>query len=185
MMAVYTFTLIVDGPDLQSEANSAALFEAGCDDALVGRAGTLQYIDFDREARSLSDAVFTATESIERAVSGATVVHLEPDDLVSMTEIAERTERTRESIRLLISGERGPGGFPPAATHFKTRNRMWEWHAVAQWFTRSLNDERLAASAGDSNFIAAFNAGLRLRRANQALSDDDRDRIERLAARSA
>lgn len=184
-MAVYTFTLIVEGPDFQSEVNAAALFDAGCDDALVGRVGTLQYIDFDREARSLSDAVFSATEAVEHAVPGAAVVHLEPDDLVSMTEIAERTERTRESVRLLISGERGPGGFPPAATHFKMRNRMWEWHAVALWFAISLGEERFTTNAVDSNFVAAFNAGLRLRRAKQGLTDDDRDRIERLASKSA
>lgn len=184
-MAVYTFTLIVDGPDLQSESNSEALFEAGCDDALVGRAGTLQYVDFDREAAALSDAVFTATEAIEGAVPGAIVIHLEPDDLVSMTEIAERTGRTRESVRLLITGERGPGRFPPAATHFKTRNRMWEWHAVARWFSEALDDTHVAVNSGESNFIAAFNAGLRLRRANLALSDTDRDRIEQLTAKPA
>ncbi len=37
-MALHHFTLIVDGPDVQDEALIDALFEAGCDDALVGRA---------------------------------------------------------------------------------------------------------------------------------------------------
>ncbi|MGH8937421.1 MAG: hypothetical protein ACRDXD_14355 [Acidimicrobiia bacterium] len=49
-MTTHQFTLIVDGPDLQDEARAQALFEAGCGDATVGRVGTLQYLDFDREA---------------------------------------------------------------------------------------------------------------------------------------
>lgn len=41
-MSLHHFTLIVDGPDVQDEALIDALFEAGCDDALVGRAEGIQ-----------------------------------------------------------------------------------------------------------------------------------------------
>ena len=47
------FTLTVD--DLQQQALVDALFEAGCDDGLVGRADGIQYIEFDREAPGLDD----------------------------------------------------------------------------------------------------------------------------------
>ena len=36
--SLHHFTLMVDGPDVQDEALIDALFKAGCDDALVGRA---------------------------------------------------------------------------------------------------------------------------------------------------
>ena len=36
-MPAFTFTLIVTGLDLQTQDRVDALFEAGCDDALVGR----------------------------------------------------------------------------------------------------------------------------------------------------
>ena len=126
-MTAHRFMLIVEGPDLQDGVHVDALFEAGCDDATVGRVGATQYLDFDREAETLANAVFEAAEAIEAAVPEARVVHLGPDDLVTMSDIAERTGRTRESVRLLINGERGPGGFPAPATHLKSRNRMWEW----------------------------------------------------------
>jgi hypothetical protein len=159
-MTTHQFTIIVDGPDLQEEAHVQALFEAGCDDATVGRVGTLQYLDFDREAEIFAEAVLSATTAIETAVPEARVIHLEPDDLVTMAEIAERTGRTRESVRLLTSGQRGPGGFPAPATHFKSRYRMWRWQAVAAWFAEALGETQVVGDPGRAQFITAFNAGL-------------------------
>lgn len=73
-MTSYQFTLIVAGPELQDDANADALFKAACDDATVGRVGAVQYLDFDREAGSLADAVFEATEAIESAVPKTRVI---------------------------------------------------------------------------------------------------------------
>lgn len=115
-MTTYTFTLIAEGPDLQTDELADALFEAGCDDPLVGCADSIQYIDFDREAETVADAVLSAVADVE-TVDGVHIVRLADAGLVSMADIAARTGRTRESIRLLISGERGPGGFlPPSPT---------------------------------------------------------------------
>ena len=43
-MSTHHFTLIVDGPDIQSDAVIDALYEAGCDDALIGRTDGIQYV---------------------------------------------------------------------------------------------------------------------------------------------
>ncbi|MDX6299926.1 MAG: hypothetical protein QOF53_1140, partial [Nocardioidaceae bacterium] len=40
------------------------------------------------------------------------VLHVDPDELVWASEIAERTGRTRQSVDQLIKAQRGPGGFP-------------------------------------------------------------------------
>lgn len=179
-MITHEFTLIVEGPDLQDDSYADALFEAGCDDATIGSVAGIQYLDFDREAESLADAVFEATEAIERAVPGARVVHLEPDDLVSMSEIAERTGRTRESIRLLISGARGPGGFPTPATHFKKRHRMWRWQSVAVWFAKALDEPQIAGDPGRAQFVTAFNAALGWRQVESELQPSERRHMRRL-----
>lgn len=176
-MTAYEFTLIVEGPDLQDESLVDALFEAGFDDATIARVGPTQYLDFDREAESFADAVFSATKSLESAVVGVRVVHLEPDDLVTMSDIAERVGRTRESVRLLISGDRGPGGFPSPATHFRSRQRMWRWQEVAIWFAEKLGGPRLG-DPGRAQFISAFNAGLKWREVEKDLQD----RISRLVS---
>lgn len=179
-MTGHEFTLIVDGPDLQDETHIEALFAAGFDDATVGRVGSIQYVDFDREAETFADAVFSATEGIEAAVPEVRVVHLEPDDLVTMSEIAERTGRTRESVRLLIGGDRGPGGFPAPATHFRSRQRMWRWQEVAVWFAAGLGEPQLVGDPGTAQFITAFNAGLKWRGVDKELPSREQQRIRQL-----
>jgi hypothetical protein len=135
-MSKYEFTLIVDGPDLQDESLIESMLEAGFDDATIGRVGSIQYLDFDRGAESFADAVFSAAKSLESAVPGARVVQLEPDDLVTMSEIAERVGRTRESVRLLIYGDRGPGGFRHALSASSTYVAMARSGCLAHQPTR-------------------------------------------------
>lgn len=180
MPTTHEFTLIVAGPDLQDESNIHALYEAGLDDGTVGRVGSFQYVDIDREAKDFADAVFTATQAIERALPDAKVVHLEPDDLVTLSEIAERTGRTRESVRLLASGDRGPGRFPAPATHFRTRQRMWRWQEVAVWFAETLGEPQLVGDPGKAQFITAFNASLQWRNVNNALTGKEQKRLRDL-----
>jgi len=176
-MSGHEFILIVEGPDLQGESYVDALYEACFDDATIGRVGPIQYVDFDREAESFEDAVFSATTDLKSAIPDVRVVRLEPDDLVTMSEIAERVGRTRESVRLLVNGDRGPGGFPAPATHFRSRQRMWRWQKVAVWFAENLGEPHLAGDPGKAQFITAFNAGLQWREVDQGL----KDRISQLA----
>ena len=72
-MPIHHFTLIVDGVDLQHESVIDSLFDAGCDDALVGSTDGVQFIGFDREAASLDDAVLSAVADVEQ-VPGVQVV---------------------------------------------------------------------------------------------------------------
>lgn len=160
-MTTHTFTLIVEGPDLQSDEFIDALFEAGCDDALVGRADGAQYVDFDRDAGTLEDAVLSAVADLE-TLDGVDVVRLVDAGLISMADIAARTGRTRESIRLLIAGERGPGGFPPPVTDPRSRYRLWRSADVDQWLRNTLGTS--LADVRDDHIRAAINAGIELRR---------------------
>jgi hypothetical protein len=141
MTETYEFTLLVAGPDLQTDEALNALAEIGCDDATVGSSGGVQHMDFDREASSYLAAVLSAINDVERAVPGARVVRVLPDEYVSLAEIAERTHRTRESVRLLSIGERGPGRFPPPAAREAGRNKLWRWTEVAAWFAGALEDD--------------------------------------------
>jgi hypothetical protein len=134
MRNVYEFTLLVVGADLQADEALNALAEAGCDDATVGSSGGVQHLDFDREAKNYLAAVVSAINDVELAVVGVRVVRVLPDEYVTLAEIGHRTHRTRESVRLLSIGERGPGGFPPAAARSNERNRLWRWSEVALWF---------------------------------------------------
>ncbi len=140
MSDAYEFTLLVMGVDLQTDDALNALAEAGCDDATVGSSGGFQHLDFDRDADSYLEAVLGAVNDVEAAVPGVRVVRILPDEYVALVEIAERTGRTRESVRLLSIGERGPGNFPPPAARSDERNKLWRWSDVALWFASDLQE---------------------------------------------
>lgn len=140
MTETYEFTLLVAGADVQTDEALNALAEAGCEDATVGSSGGVQHLDFDREAPGYLAAVLSAIKDVEVAVPRVRVVRVLPDEYVTLAEIAQRTGRTRESIRLLSIGERGPGGFPPPAARGAERNKLWRWAEVAAWFASALGE---------------------------------------------
>lgn len=157
----HTFTLLLKGLDVTDVEVADALHAAGCNDALFGTRDSVQYADFDREAENLAAAVASAISQIE-SVANLRVLRVEPDDLVTASVIANRTGRSRESVRLLIEGKRGPGGFPAPIAWVDAKTRLWEWSNVVRW----LND---ALGAGlqigeDADFLAALNAALEVRR---------------------
>ena len=65
-MYSHSFTLIVEGPDMQDEVIIDTLFRNGCDDGTVGRSEGVQFIVFNREATSFVEAVQSAIDDIER-----------------------------------------------------------------------------------------------------------------------
>jgi hypothetical protein len=84
--ASHPFTLILTGiKDLTPDVTDA-LYEAGFDDALVGMAGGVPYIDVNhREAKSLEKAVREAIRAVEKA--GFHVVRVESDAANAITRI--------------------------------------------------------------------------------------------------
>src|SRR5579864_5635923 len=111
-MRRYSFTLLLTGDDPLKPKHLTALRRRGCHDALFGSRGGCHFAQFDRVAPTFAAAVGGAIGSIESAADSIRVARVEPDDLITASMIAERTGRTRESIRLLVNGNRGPGDFP-------------------------------------------------------------------------
>jgi len=86
---VHSFTLVVDGVDLASPGSPApdALYEAGCDDALLASHGAEQQIVFDRDASTFAAAVASAITAVETALPGARVMRI---DRLSPAELPPR-----------------------------------------------------------------------------------------------
>jgi predicted DNA-binding transcriptional regulator AlpA len=151
----FTFTLLIEGPDLQDEDRLAALFEAGCDDATFGSRDSLQFADFDREASSLAEALRSAIRDIKSAVPEAHVVRVEPEEFVSLKAIADRVGFSKQYVQMLADGERGPGSFPSVVRWVDSKTRVWRWSDVADWVETRLG--RPIAHAGDAHMVAVFN----------------------------
>lgn len=163
----HPFTLIVDGP-VDDDDVLDALFLAGCDDATFGSADGAGFADFRRRAPSLLHAIRSAIKDIE-SVPGLRVVRIEPEDLVTMAEIARRLGRSRESVRLLVAGDRGRGGFPPPVSRVRERSPLWRWSDVAAWA-----DPALGHRDPDAALAAAVNAALEIRRQRASLAKRER-----------
>ncbi len=163
---VYSFSLILQGAsDLTSEI-ADALYEAGCDDALVGSRGRVLFVEFDREAPSSAKAIISAIRQIESAGVGLTVVRVEPDELVSTAEIADRVGLNRETIRLYAMGRRGPGTFPLPVARLRSRSPLYRWTDVAPWLAHHGGTAAASAIAEPDTaaLIGMLNAAFDLRR---------------------
>jgi hypothetical protein len=156
VMPEYHFSLVLGPhPGLEDGAAVEALGEAGATDSTVGRGpdGVWSAV-FDREAPSFRVALGSAIGAIHTA--GLRVLRVEPDDLVTQAEIAQRLGRTSESVRLLASGQRGDGTFPAPTVRATSRSSLWRWAAVAAWAGLS------AEEVEQAEWIEVVNATLQL-----------------------
>jgi hypothetical protein len=174
-MPLYSFTIVIDGVDLDEDA-ADAIYGGGLDDATIRRFAGWQLVEVDRQAGSYRQALFSALGQLREAVRGLQIVRVEPDGFLALQDIADRTGRSRESIRLLIIGERGPGGFPPPIVRHAGRSRLWSVRDVAYWFAEHLGEttmlDELTREVVTLN--AAVNARLDLQRVANELDAEDR-----------
>jgi len=158
----FEFTLILTGFTELTESIEDKLYGVGCDDALLGIRSGIPFLDFEREAGSLLEAVLSAIEEVHES-GVAKVVRVEPEELVTASEIAERSGRTRESVRLLVAGQRGPGGFP-VAVNPSAKTRLWRWSEVLRWMQEQQFLPSEPSADRSPNILAAVNGALDIRR---------------------
>gem|GEM_PF-493863 len=126
-MNTYEFTFVVDHRLNEDEVDG--LFDRA-DDVTPEREQARTLLGFDRQATSLAEALVSALRDVEAA--GLIVGSVRSEDLVTLKEIAARTRRSYESVRLLAAGKRGPGGFPgPMSSAGWT---LYSWAQVRPWF---------------------------------------------------
>lgn len=99
--SIFEFTLVYLLPDekLVADEHLDALFEAGCDDALlgVGKAGRMA-LEFAREATDAASAFASAKGNVETAIPGAQLIEVQPD-IVGASEIATLAKCSRQNVR--------------------------------------------------------------------------------------
>ncbi|HVR75273.1 MAG TPA: hypothetical protein VMT52_13130 [Planctomycetota bacterium] len=125
-----------------TEKESNDLYDAGCADATPGVRCGRPYVDFDRKAPSLRAAMDSAIRQIAEA--GLRVSHIEPPELVTQTEIAERAGITRQAVSKYVSMQES-GSFPAPASRVTTSSPLWRWTEVSKW---------LVAAKGASKEVA-------------------------------
>jgi len=127
---IFNFTLIASGLDPTDPSFEERLFEAGCGDATVSFQRGVLIFEFDREARTFAKALISGLIDVQSA--GAKVTHIEPDHLVNLSEIAERSNLSRAAVSLYASGQRGHD-FPSPIARLTTESPLWDWVDVSKW----------------------------------------------------
>ncbi|MDB9312425.1 hypothetical protein PN462_04855 [Spirulina sp. CS-785/01] len=129
-MKEYDFALIfkLNSPHLNPEEYCDQLYEAGCDDALIG-VGKTGYIalDFIREADSGLDAIQSAINNVKSVLPDAELVHISPD-LVGVKELANIFQCSRQNIQKLVKKTTFPN---PAYQGYQV---IWHLADVLNWY---------------------------------------------------
>ena len=106
----FTLKYRLSANDENHDALVERLYEAGCDDALVGLGVPGQLgLEFIREASSAEEAILSALADVTRAIPDAQLIEVGPD-LVGLTEVADLLEMSRQNMRKVML--KNPAEFP-------------------------------------------------------------------------
>lgn len=120
----FTLTFGLPGEQANPEHYLDALYQAGCDDAVIGTGvpGTIA-LEFVREAKSAAAAIKSAIANVKVAIPGAVLTEASPD-LVGLTDVAAILQCSRQNIRKYMTNYTG---FPkPAYTGTSILWHLWE-----------------------------------------------------------
>lgn len=84
----------------------------------------LLFADFDREAASQAEAITSTIQQIESAGIGLTVIRVEPDELVSSSEIASRSDLVLGNAMFRFTGLRA---FVACGEHIVKHRRAYRF----------------------------------------------------------
>lgn len=152
---IHEFTVVATGLDPEAEDFEDRFFAAGCDDATIAVQRGAILLHFARSAPSLAEAVKTALAAVTAA--GARPLRLEPDPLVSLSDIAARAGLTRAAVSLYARGQRG-AGFPAPVVRVTSESPLWDWAVVAEWLRR--RGQVSLAVVTDADLLSDANASL-------------------------
>ena len=166
----FEFAVIASGPDPEQDEVLDRFYEAGCDDATVGFQNGRFIVAFAREAATFEEAVASAVADVAKA--GAKVERIEPDPLVSLSDMAARAGLSRAAMTNYFKGHRA-AAFPPPVAKVTSDSPLWDWATVARWMVAHRRLGRDAAIAAEV-----------VREANAALAEGDLRMTARLKARA-
>jgi len=128
----FDFTLTFAVPlTLEVEKIEERLFEAGCDDAIIGfgQKGRIA-LNFTREAESAEVAILSALRNVKAALPHANLVEAAPD-LVGVSDMAGVLGFSRQNMRKLIQTHSASFPLP---LH-EGASSIWHLADVLAWFS--------------------------------------------------
>jgi hypothetical protein len=184
-MCNFDFQLFCRDVDTSDDSFLDRLYEAGCDDSMVYFKDGYLCLDFSRKASSAEEAVVSAINDFYAAKLGGNVERVEPEDLTSLSEIANRVGVTRASLQKYARGISKVGAdFPlPAANISRTRRELYSAFEVMHWMSIKNRVELPKEMLELCNAINKANQALLLCKAQE--DEEVRELLARLTDSSA
>ncbi len=161
----FALTFSLSDPAADPTQYLDALFDAGCDDALVGvgQAGSIA-LEFDRDAPDAVEAVRSAIADVRTAIPDAEIVEVNPD-LVGMSGIADLLGCSRQMVRKFTLSK--SSGFPKPV-HAGTALALWHLVEVVDWAQQSEKYRKQLSSAISEIAMATWTFNLEIQRVRHA-----------------
>lgn len=154
----YQFTLILKNVDENTVGLEDSLYEANCDDALINFKNGAVYLEFDRKATSLEEAVISAIKDVQSSSIDADIASIAPENFVTESEIAKRLKTSRQTVSLWIKGKRRKF-FPQPMMRLAHKSSLWKWNEICLWLyaNKIITDKNIVENA---LFFSNINAAL-------------------------
>ncbi len=157
----FALTFSLSDPAADPTQYLDALFEAGCDDALigVGQAGSIA-LEFDRDAPDAVEAVRSAIADVRTAIPDAEIVEVNPD-LIGMSGIADLLGCSRQMVRKYALSK--TSGFPKPV-HAGTTLALWHLVDVVDWAQQTETYRKKLGSKIGETAMATWTFNLEIQR---------------------
>ncbi len=159
-MSMFNISMVLGGVSLTDDVAERTF--AVLPDALLSEVSDAVTVTAPVAGPDARRAAFVLIDALERALPEARCIRLD-QDLVAIPDIADRSGRSRESVRLLVEGKRGPGRFPVPVGTVGDGIRVWPWAMVLDWFAGELGED-LGEHGISPEDAAAIDATLAARR---------------------
>ncbi len=130
-MKHYEFTLrfTIADAGIETDALIEKLYEAGCDDALIGSGQPGRWaLQFTREARSAEHAMHSAIQNVQSVAPQAILAEAGPD-YVGLSDIADQLGCSRQNMRKLMLSH---ASHTPVPVH-EGSTAIWHLADVLVW----------------------------------------------------
>jgi hypothetical protein len=128
----FEFLFVVDGVSMDDD-KAVALLTDDFDAVLSWNCGRYR-LAVSSEGRACVDAAVTLAHRLAEALPCIRILHLD-HDLVGISDIAQRTGRSRQNVLQWTNGERNGSRPFPAPEGSAGRSPVWRWADVNAWLT--------------------------------------------------
>jgi predicted DNA-binding transcriptional regulator AlpA len=126
----FEFLIVVDGVSIDDEHAVSVLVDGF--DAVLSCSRGLSRLAVSGEGADAVEAAFSLASRFARELPGMRLIRLDPD-LVGISDIAQRTGRSRQNVLQWTNGERNSDRSFPAPEGTAGHSLVWRWADVNAW----------------------------------------------------